>query len=370
MEDAHRPSAQLNSAPSPRLLLLEFWGLGDLTLATTFIHAAATQYEVTIAGKPHARPLLSPTFPELRFIEYDPPWTAFRGKYKVRQWDWHRLRETLTIFRQAHFAAAVSVRHDPRDHFLMWCAAAKRRVGFPTKGSGVFLTDRVCLADTKSHRVERWRALGKALDLPQMDRAEPRLAHANYRSARIDRLFAGIRQPVLCLHTGARLRTRRWPEESFAALLEKLRASFQFHVVLVPDPDGFGAVLERFVDTTLRDLSIGELVDLLGRIDLLIGNDSAPAHIAAACGRPVFAIFGPTDPDWFHPWGNRENMIIRDICPWRPCFDYCKFREPHCLTKLAPDAAWRDIESRMEALIAAGLLPAAVRKETFVRSAQ
>jgi ADP-heptose:LPS heptosyltransferase len=361
MEDAVAPSEQM-IPPRPRLLLLEFWGLGDLTFATSFIRAALTRYDVTIAAKAHAKALLEPTFPQLHFIEYDPPWTAFRDKYDLSRWDWRRLRATLALFRQAPFDAAVTVRHDPRDHFLMWLAAAKRRVGFPTKGSGLFLTDRVCLSDATAHRVERWRALGKALDLPQMDRAEPCLAHANYRSSRIDKLFRQIRPPVLCLHVGARLHTRRWPEESFAALLEKLRASFQFHVVLVPDPDGFGAALERLVDTTLRDLSIGELVDLLGRTDLLIGNDSAPAHIAAACGRPVFAIFGPTDPDWFHPWGNRANVIIRDICPWRPCFDYCKFREPHCLTKLSPEAAWRDVEARMEILMDQGTLPAAIGK--------
>jgi heptosyltransferase-2 len=355
------PSHEHNGGKQ-RLLLLEFWGLGDLTFATGFIHAATARYDVTIAAKPHAKPLLEPTFRDLSFIAFDPPWTVFRGKYNLLRWNWQLVRRTLGKLRSKRFDAAVSVRADPRDHFLMWLAGARHRLGFPAKGSGLFLNDRVILRDLKAHRVERWRALGAALQLPGIHDSAPRLAHANYRTPRIDECFARLRKPVLCLHTGARLPTRRWPERSFAELLERLRARFDFHLVLVPDPDGYGRSLGPMADVTLCDVSIAELVDLLGRSDLLLCNDSGPAHLAAACGRPVIPIFGPTDPDWFYPWGNRANVVIRDICPWRPCFDYCKFREPHCLTKLSPETAWRDIAPRIDALIATGALSPAFRK--------
>ena len=353
-------------AAQPRLLLLEFWGLGDLTFATAFIAAAITKYAVTIAGKAHAEPLLGPTFPGVAFVSYDPPWTAFRGKYKFLRWNWSALGTMLRRLREKHFEVAVSVRHDPRDHLLMSLAGARTRVGFGAKGSSLLLTESLELHDPKAHRVERWRALGETVQLPGIQQAAPRLAHEKYRTARLDSVLEPVRRPILCLHTGARLPTRRWPEAAFASIIARLRAEFDFHLLLVPDPDGYGQSLESIADTTLRDLSVGELVDLLGRVNLLLCNDSGPAHIAAACGRPVIPVFGPTDPDWFHPWGNRANVVIRDICPWRPCFDYCKFREPHCLTKLSADEAWRDIEARLEALLAAGTLPEAFKRKVNV----
>jgi heptosyltransferase-2 len=72
--------------------------------------------------------------------------------------------------------------------------------------------------------------------------------------------------------------------------------------------------------------------------------------------------FGPTDPDWFRPWGENHFLIIRDICPWWPCFDYCKFSEPYCMTKLLPDRAWPEVQQHIEKLLAAGTISTALRQ--------
>ena len=149
----------------------------------------------------------------------------------------------------------------------------------------------------------------------------------------------------------------------------KLRARFDFHLVLVPDPDGYGASLRPLADAVLRPLTVPELVDVLGRVDLLLCNDSGPGHIAAACGRPAIPIFGPTDPDWFRPWGDQHHLVIRDICPWRPCFDYCKFSEPYCMTKLLPERAWPEIRDHVGVLIARGVLPRALERSSAVHRA-
>jgi heptosyltransferase-2 len=196
------------------------------------------------------------------------------------------------------------------------------------------------------------------LRLPGAAQAGPRLEHARYRSAAVDQMFAGCSgKPLICLHPGARIGVRRWPEQYFAYVIEKLRSHFEFQLILVPDPDGYGSGLSPLADKVLRPLTVPELVDVLGRVDLLLCNDSGPGHIAAACGRPVIPIFGPTDPDWFRPWGDQHHVVIRDICPWRPCFDYCKFSEPYCMTKLLPERVWPEIREHIEGLIERGLLP-------------
>jgi heptosyltransferase-2 len=160
----------------------------------------------------------------------------------------------------------------------------------------------------------------------------------------------------VCLHPGARIAVRRWPESYFRNIVERMRAQFDFHLALSPDPDGYGSGLAPLSDSLLPPLDVGELVDVLGRAELLICNDSGPGHIAASCGRPALVIFGPTDPDWFRPWGDRHHLVIRDICPWRPCFDYCKFTEPYCMTKLEPDRAWPEIREYLEGLVARGVV--------------
>jgi ADP-heptose:LPS heptosyltransferase len=358
------PDSPPPSAPQPRkprLLILEFWGLGDLIFATTVLPAALRRYEVTIVGKEHARTLLQPTFHNLEYLSYNAPWTAFKQKYQLSRWNWRELFDLLRRLRTTCFDVAISVREDPRDHLLMRLIGARARVGFPRKGSGLLLTQSLRNIPGKAHRVERWRALGEALALPDMRQAKPHLAHDRYRSSRVNDIFESIRSPTICLHAGARLATRRWPEEHFIQVINQLRRAYAFHLIIIPDPDGYGSALSSLADTFVPELTLTELVDLLGRVDLLVCNDSGPAHIAAACGRPVISIFGPTDPDWFHPWENKERVVIRDICPWRPCFDYCKFSEPHCLTKLSSETAWSDIQRHIETLLVTGVLPRALR---------
>jgi heptosyltransferase-2 len=348
------------STKRPKLLILEFWGLGDLTFSTPLLQAASARYEITLVGKAHAAPLLRPTFPDLRFVTYDAPWSAYREKYALWKWSWRALINLIARLRAEHFDAAISVRNDPRDHLLMWLIHARERYGFPLKGSSHFLTHPLVRTREKQHKVEDWRDIGRALDLPGMDTADPHLDHTQYRSPAVDEMLGGITKPIICLHPGARIVVRRWPESYFAVVLEKLRRHFDFHLVLVPDPDGYGQGLTSFADTILRPLSVAELVDVLGRVDLLLCNDSGPGHIAASCGRPVIPIFGPTDPDWFRPWGPHHHIVIRDICPWRPCFDYCKFSEPYCMTKVLPDRAAGEIIDHVRSLVAGGVLPRAL----------
>ena len=42
---------------------------------------------------------------------------------------------------------------------------------------------------------------------------------------------------------------------------------------------------------------------------LFIGNDSGPAHIAAAFGVPVVVLFGPSDPVNWAPWRTEAQVL-------------------------------------------------------------
>ena len=58
--------------------------------------------------------------------------------------------------------------------------------------------------------------------------------------------------------------------------------------------------------------NLRQLVALMERAELVIGNDTGPMHIAAALGRPMVSLFGPTDPDLHRPL--RSNRHCRAAC--------------------------------------------------------
>ncbi|XHR28025.1 MAG: glycosyltransferase family 9 protein [Chthoniobacteraceae bacterium] len=346
------------SSQAPRkILVLELWGLGDLTFSTVLIRKAVEAGEtVHVLGKPHAKPLLEPTFPSLKFFPFQAGWTKFIHKYRLWNWNWKVFFSLILQLRREHYDAAVSARDDPRDHLLMWVIGAKQRFGFPHAWSHVLLNRPVARrCGHRQHKVEDWRDLTAGMGYGEA--GDPELRLAAYRTKRVDEVLGEQRSPVLVLHTGARIAVRRWPLAYYEEVILRLRRSFRFFLVLIPDPDGCGSKLSSLADAVLNDLTLMEMIDTVGRADFLLCNDSGPGHIAAACGTPSISLFGPTEADWFRPWGPLHRIILRDNCPHRPCFDYCHFSEPHCMTRLTPATVWPEVEAHLCALVARGSLP-------------
>src|SRR5439155_4651297 len=73
------------------------------------------------------------------------------------------------------------------------------------------------------------------------------------------------------------------------------------------------------------------------RADLLISTDSGPRHFAAAFGRPVVALFGPTHIAWtdtFYP----DEIQLQKRVPCGPCQRRtCPLDHHRCMTELTPD---------------------------------
>ena len=345
-----------------RILITELWGLGDLTLSALFVQEALKNCEVYLLAKPNSKELLHPSFPALQFIYFEAPWTSHKRKYRFWNWDWKSLFSLINRLRNLRFDVGVSVRNDPRDHFLMWLAGAKKRIGFGVYWSQAFLTASLKRPSQKQHRIEDWMQITEELGYEIKEEIAPVLRAAGYLTVRVQHILERITKPIFIVHMGSQIAIRRWPAHYFGALIQELRKAYDFHLLLIPDPDGYGRDCDWLADSTLSNLTTRELVGLLGSADLLLCNDSGPAHIAACCGRPVVAIFGPGEPVWFRPWGDQHKVVIRDICPFRPCFDYCRFSEPKCLTQLTPGIILPEVIEHIESLIVRGLIPASIRK--------
>ena len=79
-----------------------------------------------------------------------------------------------------------------------------------------------------------------------------------------------------------------------------------------------------------------QLAHLLKKAKLLVTNDSAPMHLAAAMDTRVLAIFGPTDPAKYGPQG-ANHRVIRKALDCSPCeVAQCKFNH-ECMSSISVD---------------------------------
>jgi heptosyltransferase II len=150
------------------------------------------------------------------------------------------------------------------------------------------------------------------------------------------------RHPLIALNAGAtNSRAKCWPEDRFAALADLLARRLQAQIIFVGAPserENAARVLAQMQTRSALNLagetSVMQLVGLLARCDLLISNDTGPAHIAAALGRPTLTLFGPTNEFETAPTGKRAALLrVADIECARCMHRVCPI-DHRCMTRL------------------------------------
>jgi heptosyltransferase-2 len=210
--------------------------------------------------------------------------------------------------RRQRFDEAWVLPHSFRSALAAFLSGARRRYGYAGQRREIFLTDGPERPPATGHQLRDEDALlARAGIAPDTD--PPRISPSPETVSRMRRLLeteqlldpATGYGPILLAPGGAFGPTKRWPAERFAFLADALMDRGRRAAILI----GPGEVeLGRLVAHRARhrigvvggDLDTGELAALLSLAGLLVGNDSGPAHVAAAVGTPVIVFFGPTDP--------------------------------------------------------------------------
>jgi ADP-heptose:LPS heptosyltransferase len=150
------------------------------------------------------------------------------------------------------------------------------------------------------------------------------------------RLPPGRKIVLVNPNSGQRLPQRRWPAANFAALIEQLLAIRPDVMVMLigstEDRDCTAAIARavgraRCIDIA-GELPIASLPALFERSQLLIGNDSGPAHFAAVSDLPVVVLFGPETPVLFRPLGPGTVLTAQLSCS--PCISPANQRRSTC----------------------------------------
>jgi len=120
--------------------------------------------------------------------------------------------------------------------------------------------------------------------------------------------------PYAVLQPGARLSAMRWPAERFAEVARWLREARGISSVVNlgrDDANVAGGVRRAMADCAvlIDSLGVRELIALVAGARLFVGNDSGPAHAAAATGRPSVVIFSVTNPAEWHPWQTEYRIV-------------------------------------------------------------
>jgi heptosyltransferase-2 len=118
-------------------------------------------------------------------------------------------------------------------------------------------------------------------------------------------------------------RAKRWPAESFARLADELIEHGKQVLVIGSknEQDVTDEVTSRMRHAPViltGKTTLDEMTAVISVSDLVVTNDTGPAHVAASLGRPTLVIFGPTNPLTTRPFSSQAE-VLRHPPDCAPC---------------------------------------------------
>ena len=336
-----------------RILVIQTAFVGDVVLSTPLFEAARTRLGADRVGavvKPETADLLrnNPNVDDV--VVYDK---------KGRQSGFAPLLRLAGRLRADAYDAALIPHRSFRSALLARLAGIPSRVGFDRSAGRWMMTAQVPYPAI--HEVERNLSL---LAPWPVDTAgiHPALYpdEADGEAARrlLQESGVGPTEKLLGVSPGSVWATKRWLPERYAALIRSVADAFGFRTVLFGGPDDrplCGEIAEMAGAGPLNAagrLTLLQSAALAARCAAFVSNDTGMAHVAAAMGTPVVAIFGPTVPEFgFTPYGEGHRIVERAL-ECRPCSAHggnrCPIGTHACMRDITVDQTMDTLSVRVE----------------------
>jgi heptosyltransferase-1 len=308
--DLQQPSRRIApEAQSPtRILIVRTGAMGDILHgmpAVAALRNALPDCEIGWAIEPHWSPLLrsAPATPHASSMPLvDRIHTVPTREWKGRPFSFATLRQIASLrrgLRAARYDVCVDLQGSIRSAFIGRISGSGRLVGASRpseRQARAFYNERVALKSV--HVIKQaCELVAAAAKLDHLDPLIPPFPLDPSSEAWCEALLRTHRSAngFVLLAPGAGWGAKRWPAASFARLARQLCDQ---GLVVLANTSSDSAVDAELAAAGAAPIqcSFPQLMALVRRSALVIGGDTGPVHLAAAMGRPVVSLFGPTDP--------------------------------------------------------------------------
>lgn len=289
-------------------------------------------------------------------LEGDPDLTGL-VPFERRRWahpqNWPEMLRSVHWLRGQKFDLVIDLQCLLRSAAFAWLARQDFLIGLDEsrEGARAFYDVAVPRRSFHTHAVDWYLSVLPRLGVPVHPHFEWLPARPKVASAVQSKWqTAGTRW--ITLQPGARWENKRWPVEYFTRLVSSLAASHpdtRIAVLGSQEDKALGNFIARAEPSRCVNLcgatTLPEMVEWIRLADLLITNDTGPMHAAAALGKPIVALFGPTEPRRTGPYGQLQNVLQLDL-PCSPCLkSTCHFEKLNeCLRGLSPAAVFERVK--------------------------
>ena len=330
-----------------RLLVIRLDASGDVLMCTPALHALSSSgHEISLLTSSAGALVGTRCESVSRVVIFDSPWMKASAASAAEA-----TQAIAKSLRSGAYEGAV-IMHSYSQSPLpaaMLChlAGIPRQLSYCRENPYQLISDWIPEQEPESlcrHEVQRQLDLVSVLCKPMTDISlHLRLTDENHIAAEraLEQLGLYKGQDFLLIHPGASAASRRYPLASLQASIRQLGQEVKLPIVLAggtQDQTMLSELLENsdsFCAGIASTLDFGGLAALIGKARLLIANNSAPAHLAAAMQTPVVVLYALTNPQ-HTPW-QVPNKVICNPVPCAPCYrSVCPLAHHTCLAGVPP----------------------------------
>jgi ADP-heptose:LPS heptosyltransferase len=128
---------------------------------------------------------------------------------------------------------------------------------------------------------------------------------------------------------------RRWPLENFATVVDQIIQNLEAKVVLFGAPDEVPYVQHAMAMMRENPINLAgrttlhQAITTISQLDLFITNDSGPLHLAYALRVPTISFWGPESPRRYGPLGPQHYTIHKEM-DCSPCIYFKNLKRINC----------------------------------------
>ncbi|NML13540.1 glycosyltransferase family 9 protein [Azohydromonas caseinilytica] len=298
--------------------------LGDLLCAVPALRAlraAHPQAEITFIGLPWARELMLRMPMVDRFIDFP----GFPGLPEAAV-DQGSVPEFLHMMQREQFDLLLQMHGSGRIvNPLIAACGARRSAGFYEPGAFCPQPELYTVWPNEGHEVQRLLRLLDHLGVArQGEELEFPLRSQDFAELQAVWPEAGSDSPYVVVHAGARLPSRRWPVQRFAAVADRL-ARQGCTVVLTGSAGEAPLVAELQAQMKQPSVNLAgrttlwTLGALVARARLLLCNDTGISHVGAALATPSVVVASGSEVSRWRPLGRGSHQVLWQAMDCRPC---------------------------------------------------
>lgn len=326
--------------PVRKILVVRLDQIGDLVCALPVFPELRAKYpyaKISVLADVHARAVLANNPFVDKLFTFRNNWFSRNGK-----WSWFNFWRVIFELRKEKFDLGIDLRGDIRNILLLCFAGVRYRIGYGIGGGRALLHKKVKYR-RNLHQVELNARVVASKNIPRNElKPEIYLSQQELNHAREYLRGQGVQEgeTVIAVHPEAGYPSKSWGNENFAALIQKLTANPGNKILVLGLKEAHFVAeackeSDRVIDLVGK-LGLRDMIAVLANVQVFVGNDSGPSHLAQAVGTPCVILASGTNryEDW-GLWREPLQAFYHDV-PCAPCYlSVCKVKGHPCMSNIS-----------------------------------